>query len=195
MYSRQLTALVTVCLAGIAACGGDPEPVAPPTQLIGEPDKPQEAATETLQAALNDFGRCMTMDDFVSTDIYRLYASLTSDENGQQAQACSACHTTGDGGAFITDDVQKMFDQNAKFPGIMRLVTGTVDDRGNFATLVPSNRYIDKGTDPCLPDDACHPRYTLNASMQQSVLTFVGSALERWENDACGDADDNPGGT
>jgi hypothetical protein len=194
MGSRHLNTLLSVCLVGVAACGGDPEPTNSPIVLTGTPGEEQEAASETLQVALGDFGRCMTIDSFVSTGAYRLYASVTSDEDGQQAQACQACHSTGDGGAFITDDVQYMFDNNSTFPGVMRLVTGTVDERGNFGTLVSSNRYIEKGQEKCIEGASCHPRYVLIAEMQQSILTFVEEALERWENDACG-SDDSAGGT
>lgn len=187
MGSRHLTTLLSVCLVGVAACGGDPEPVDSPIVLTGQPGEEQEAATETLQVALGNFGRCLTIDSFVNTGAYKLYKSVTLDENGQNAQACGACHATGDGGAFITDDVQYMFENNSKFPGIMRLVTGTVDERGNFGTLVPSNRYIEKGAEPCIEGDSCHPRFVLIAEMQTSLLTFVEDALERWENDECGD--------
>jgi hypothetical protein len=192
MGSRHLTTLLSVCLVGVAACGGDPEPTTSPIVLTGQPGEEQEAATETLQVALGNFGRCMTIDSFVNTGAYKLYKSVTKDENGQNAQACGACHSTGDGGAYITDDVQYMFENNSKFPGIMRLVTGTVDERGNFGTLVPSNRYIEKGSEPCIEGDSCHPRFVLNAEMQTSLLTFVEDALELWENDECGD--DSSGG-
>jgi hypothetical protein len=196
MGSRHLTALLSVCLVGVAACGGDPEPVSTPIDFTADPDEDQEVATETLQVALGNFGRCMTMESFIGTGIYQLNKSVTKDENGQQGQACQACHELGDGGAYISSDIQFMFDGNTTFPGIMRLVTGTVDDRGNFGTLVPSNRYIEKGSETCPPEVAsCHPRFVLSGEMQQSVLTFVEAALERWEKDECGAGDDNAGGT
>jgi hypothetical protein len=70
-------------------------------------------------------------------------------------------------------------------PSIMRLVTGTVDERGNFAKLVPSNRYVDKGIGACPEGTECHPRYTLPDGVQQALATFVEESLNRWEDGSC----------
>jgi hypothetical protein len=135
---------------------------------------------KTLQTALSEFGSCMNLDVWIKTGIYKLYKSAT--EGGE---ACGSCHSTGDGAAYLSDDVLATFDENSRFPGVMRLVTGTVDERGNFDALVPANRYIDKGVDPCLEGEACHPRFELTAEMQNAVLTFVEETLDRYESGNC----------
>jgi len=135
---------------------------------------------ETLQVALSSFGACMNLEVWVKSGIYRLYESATLNEG-----ECQDCHTGGDGGAFLGDDVLDTFNKNRKFPGVMRLVTGTVDERGNFDKLVPANRYIDKGIDPCLEGEVCHPEFELTAEAQSAVLTFVEESLERWETETC----------
>jgi hypothetical protein len=67
----------------------------------------------------------------------------------------------------------------------MRLVTGTVDERGNFADLVPSYRYRDKGSEPYLDPELCHPRYLLPDEKAEYVENFVAETLERWKQGTC----------
>ncbi|MFP6683573.1 MAG: hypothetical protein VB934_02625 [Polyangiaceae bacterium] len=165
----------------LAACGGDPELFAPPidTDPYTSTDA-QEEPTETLQAALADFGSCMSIEVWIKSGIYKLYKA-----KDLQNTQCQACHSDNTGGAALSEDVVWSFKKNQVLPSVMRLVTGTVDERGNFKTLVPSNRYIDKGIDPCLPGESCHPKYSLPAVMQRSVATFVEESLNRWKNDNC----------
>ena len=198
MSTRVAVAIVPIALS-LIACGGDPAPAGAPVDFAGQGGAgggttadgggPQ-ATTETLQGTLSEFGQCMSVEAFVRTGIYKLHKGITKDN-----QQCGSCHANGEGGAFISEDLEAMFDHNASFPGVMRLVTGTVDERGNFVTLVPSNRYIEKGVEPCLEGDACHPRFNLSADLQQSVVDFVEDALERWKNKSCGAGYQAPEGT
>lgn len=146
-----------------------------------EPEE-EEIESLTLAQALTDFGNCLSIEVFIKTGVYQLYKNATEDN-----QLCGSCHATGDGAAYISEDTLYMFENNAKFPGVMRLVTGTVDERGNFNKLVPSNRFIDKGADECLEGQQCHPEYVLPAYMQEAIVTFVDESLQRWENGTCRD--------
>jgi hypothetical protein len=189
---REIAAATASLSLLLVACGTTPPPAASNIDpgggeggsgaTTGEGGGPA-AGTQTLQGALAEFGACMSMDAFVRTGTYKLHSALTKDN-----QQCGSCHATGDGGAWITEDLVAMFDGNATFPGVMRLVTGTVDERGNFVTLVPANRYIEKGIEPCLEGSACHPRFTLNADMQNAVVDFVKDSLDRWTSKNCGAA-------
>lgn len=186
MKSKLVLAMCAAAM-GLVSCTEEAPPVDTPIDT-GDGDGDGGAGNEevlyedpeTLQTALASFGACMSLEVWVKTGIYRLYESATID--GEQ---CQVCHVTGDGGAYLADDVLETFNQNRKFPGVMRLVTGTVDERGNFETLVPANRYIDKGIDPCLEGEVCHPEFELTAEAQNAVVTFVEESLERWENDTC----------
>lgn len=148
-----------------------------------------EYGTQTLQTALDDFGACMSIEVFIETGAYRLYEDLAI--VGEQEMSCGACHSNGEGGAVISDDVEAMFEGISTFPGVMRVVTGTVREDGNFNTLVPSNRFIDKGIEACYPGELCHPPYDLPQDMQRAILTFTEVSLERWESGEC-DAPYNP---
>ena len=167
--------------ACVVGCGASDPLETPPIET--DPytaEATEEETTQTLQAALADFGSCMSIEVWVKTGIYNLYKAETIDNT-----QCQACHADNTGGAALSEDIVWSFKKNQVLPSIMRLVTGTVDERGNFKTLVPANRYIDKGVDPCLPGDACHPKYSLTAAQQRSVATFVEESLSRWKNDNC----------
>jgi hypothetical protein len=163
------------------ACGGEPDVYTPPIDTDPYTStESSEGPTQTLQAALADFGSCMSIEVWAKSGIYKLYKAKA--EGNMQ---CQACHSDNTGGAALSEDIMWSFKKNQVLPSVMRLVTGTVDDRGNFKTLVPSNRYIDKGVDPCLPGDSCHPKYTLPADLQRGVATFVEESLKRWKMDNC----------
>jgi len=138
---------------------------------------------QTLASALDDFGSCMSIEVFVETGVYKLFKNLAI--VGNQEQACGSCHASGEGGAVISEDVEAAFIGSSTFPGVMRFVTGTVDEQGNFKDLVPSNRFIDKGADECYPGELCHPPYDLPTDMQRAILTFTEESLARWEAGEC----------
>lgn len=184
MASLGLTAAAIFSLTG---CGSEPPPEENPyldPGVGGSDVDPTDVEPDslTLAQALGDFGNCMSIEVFIKTGAYQLYKNVTEDN-----QQCGSCHATGDGGAYISEDVLYMFENNAKFPGVMRLVTGTVDERGNFKNLVPANRYIDKGGDECLEGAQCHPEYELPNYAQEAIVRFVDESLERWENGTCRD--------
>ncbi|NUO54541.1 MAG: hypothetical protein HOV80_37335, partial [Polyangiaceae bacterium] len=66
--------------------------------------------------------------------------------------------------------------------------TGTVDENGAFKTLIPSNRFINKGLEAqsCDPETQnCHPTFNLPPGMKTAVETVVNNTLERWMNNEC----------
>jgi hypothetical protein len=160
--------------------GPAPSPSAPPASATED-----VGPTKTLQQALGEFGACMSLEEWITTGIYKMYKAAT-----EEGQECQACHSDGSGGVTLSDDVLATFQAHQRFPAIMRLVTGTVDERGNFKSLVPSNRYIDKGIDTCLAGLACHPKFTLPVENeiqadQKAVSSFVQRTLDRWLEGEC----------
>jgi hypothetical protein len=181
MRNRFLT---TACMGLLlVACAAEEETNAP--EVNTDPNPEEEIAEIgdiplTLQEALGDFGKCMTVEVWVKTGIYKLYNAEV--EGGS---ACEACHSDATAGAPLSSDVLWMFEEHQKFPAIMRLVTGTVDERGDFKDLVAANRYADKGVGTCPEGYACHPQFTLPGSLQQSIVEFVDVTLDRWHNGDC----------
>jgi hypothetical protein len=176
----------------IAACGTAAE--APPGPIVsqdtgasaasssssGSDTQSSAAAPRTLQAALEDFGNCMSIDVFMYSQAYKL-ALETANDGGQNRQ-CVSCHTHGDYGSFISPDPLDMFEHAQKFPWIMRYVTGTVDSKGAFKDLVPSNRFAQAGQ---CEEQPCHPTYQLDDAVAAGIDQFVAISLQRWHDKAC----------
>lgn len=137
---------------------------------------------KTLDQALDEFANCM--------DLTEWEANMSNLPRADTANAgeCSGCHTSGDGGAFLSLNVQETFDMNKQFPYIKRLVTGTVDSNGAFADLLPSNRFINKGLEAQSCDaqtQNCHPVFNLPPGIKTGIETVVNNTLERWHNNQC----------
>lgn len=146
----------------------------------GDPEDPPVG--KTLNQALEEFANCM--------DLAEWEANLENLPRADTANAgeCSGCHTSGDGGAFLSLNTQETFQMNQQFPYIKRLVTGTVDSNGAFATLIASNRFVNKGLEAQSCDQQtqnCHPTYNLPPGMKTAIETVVNNTLERWENGTC----------
>lgn len=187
---RGLKAIAASLVVFAAACGGE----APPQDTVINtdpvtPEDPEDTLSSeiplTLQEALGEFGACMKLEGWMRSGIYQLPYVLTEEE-----QECRACH--GDGaegtGTPLSDDIVETFDLHKTLPAVMRLVTGTVDERGNFKALVPSLRYIQKGVDSCPAEETgiqCHPAYTMPSAMQDAVTDFVRVTLDRLEAGTC----------
>lgn len=134
---------------------------------------------KTLDTALKEFGACMSYADWEATGMSKL--PLAQVKGGEQ---CVACHSNGQNGTYLNADPKLTFENSRKFPYIMRLVTGTVDDTLQFADLVPSNRFIEKGGEPCIVEP-CHPKYDLPEALVQAVTDFVGITLDKWHAGTC----------
>jgi hypothetical protein len=137
--------------------------------------------TMTLKQALDEYSACMDMSDWKSNGLDKLYSTLTA-----QTGPCGGCHSSGDGGNWLSSNVQETFDMNKKFPYIKRQVTGTVDADGNFKDLIASKRFSLKGGEPCQPNTLCHPKFTLPASTAANIDKFVSTTLDKWRNKQCG---------
>jgi hypothetical protein len=200
---RAWSPIPVLGLALAAACGGEAPP--PSTEPYQPPAEVSGAAQETFIAALDEFGACMSLEVFIKTGIYKLYKGVAY-KVGEGPQTCGACHTPNAvgvcmGNSCIGDDVMTMFDSNRTFPGVMRIVTGTLDDEGNFNDLVPSYRYRDKGrlamqyidppnnpenADQCVYPDGtdCHPHYdmeVMNPELDLAIGLFTEEAIRRWK--------------
>lgn len=140
--------------------------------LVGGPDDPPVGLT--LSEALDEFAKCM--------DLVLWSETMDNMVNQQTANAgnCGGCHSSGDGGAFLSQNLEETFGMNKEFPYIKRLVTGTVDANGAFAGLLPAMRYQNKGLEAanCDPDlENCHPVYNLNPGNLEGYETFVDTTL------------------
>jgi hypothetical protein len=134
----------------------------------------------TLKQALDEYGACMDITDWTDNSLDKLYNAQTLNYG-----PCGGCHSAGDGGNWLSSNKQETFDENKKFPYIKRQITGTVDGAGNFKDLIASNRWIEKGSEPCQPNTNCHPSYVLPPNLKTGVETFVAKTLDKWHNKTC----------
>lgn len=134
----------------------------------------------TLKQALDEYGACMNITDWTDNGLDKLYNAQTLNYG-----PCGGCHGAGDGGNWLSSNKQETFDSNKKFPYIKRQITGTVDGDGNFKDLIASNRWIEKGSEPCQPNTNCHPTYVLPPNLKTGVQTFVSKTLDKWHNKTC----------
>lgn len=141
---------------------------------------PTEPAGLTLAEALEEFANCMSIDDWNATGMDNLPMAQTGN-----AGPCSSCHNAGDGGTWLSLNVDETFAKNREFPYIKRLVTGTVAADGSFDDLAAARRFIEKGQEPCGENQNCHPSYSMPPGMVTAVETFVQLTLDRWHADQC----------
>ncbi len=134
----------------------------------------------TLAEALDQFGKCMTTEDWQATGMVNLPDQPT------EFGACKTCHFAGMGGNFLSGDPTITFEKNQLFPFVLKIAVGTVDDNGAFLDLVAARRHIDKGIESqnC-NQDPCHPIFTLSPTMEAAVDDFFMFTYSRWKQGAC----------
>jgi len=134
----------------------------------------------TLTQALEDFSACMNLDVWIETGMDNMANADTGN-----AGECTGCHSAGDGGTWLSANTEETFEKNGLFPYVKRLVTGTVDENGQFAGLQPALRYVQKGQAECGENQNCHPVYSLPPALESAVIDFVDITLDAMENGTC----------
>src|SRR6185436_8175501 len=76
-------------------------------------------------------------------------------------ERCKDCHSNGQNNTWLGPDVEQTFEMNTQYPYITRIISGTVDEDGNFLDLVESKSFQLKGTKPC-NQEPCHPKFVLS---------------------------------
>jgi hypothetical protein len=86
---------------------------------------------------------------------------------------------------WLSSDPAATFTHFTQFPYVERLVTGTVNDQGQFAGIVDARRLIDKGTDSAQLDANNHPTFNLGdgtgvepVTLQNNLTNFVSHTLD-----------------
>jgi len=126
----------------------------------------------SLAEALTRFGACMQRTTWDAT-----YGQGT--DQGQ----CMGCHTTGTGGAFLSQSSGDTFEMNRVSPYILKLVLSTTNSDGTFKDLVPGRRWELKGGE----GDAGHPSFLMTQDRIDATNSFVDQTLVRFHDysDAC----------
>lgn len=144
------------------------------------PDTTQLAPTD-LRDSFARFGQCMDYGEWVSLGLDNIAQTGTSG-----AAHCTSCHNEGLASVFLNDDPAATFTHLTKFPFVERLVTGTVNDQGQFAGIVDARRFIDKGVDSAQLNANNHPTFNLGegtgvepVTLQANLTKFVSDTLNK----------------
>ena len=83
--------------------------------------------TKTVAQALEEWGDCMSLEDWTLTGMDQL--------NNQQTVGsgpCNGCHSTGQAGSFLSDNTGDTFEANRKKPYMLKMGIGAVGSNGGF---------------------------------------------------------------
>ena len=141
---------------------------------------------KNLREAIVRFTACMTRADWDQTVGQNQNTNVAY--QGSTDGPCYACHATGTGGAYLSQNSGDTYDahKNANAYYVLKLVLGTVNLDGSFKDLVPAYRFRDKGLPPF--GTPPHPSYLLTANREQALDAFVDRTLLRFRDftRACG---------
>jgi mono/diheme cytochrome c family protein len=144
--------------------------------------------TKTLSEAVKEFGGCMSLTDWTDNNLQNL-----CDMQVDGGERCKDCHSQGQNNTWLGPDVEKTFEMNTQFPYIMRLISGTVDDEGNFKDLVESKRFQQKGQEACI-NPPCHPKFELSDELVAGLHQFFALTKLKYDQGPCMDSGTGGGG-
>ncbi len=141
---------------------------------------PMDYTPRNLREAIVRFTACMTRADWDDTIGENNNTNVA--RQGTTDGQCTACHQTGTGGAYLSNNNGDNFDahKNANMYYVLKLVLGTVNADGSFKDLVPAYRFRDKGLPPF--GTPPHPSYQLTPEREAAVDEFVNRTLLKFRN-------------
>lgn len=148
----------------------------------------------TLGQALAQFSACMSYSDFTAQTSNGWAAADVAKSQTTRYGDCNACHNQGDGGFWAsygtvngTDMTMAMFSETQQSPYLLKWVSGTVDNNGNFKDLVPSNSIVNQqqAASQCMQGTPCHPQFQLDPDVVTAINTFVTTTITKWHSGTC----------
>jgi hypothetical protein len=132
--------------------------------------------------AYKQFSQCMNFDIW---EYYRMgdLGFTQTDSDGP----CMGCHSVGQGSAWLSAGSRETFEKVKEFPYIQKLVVAKVDEGGNFNSLQPSGRLIEKSNEVCTNADRseCHPSFGLPPNVSNAITAFVNTTLQNLAGGTC----------
>jgi cytochrome c5 len=142
---------------------------------VAPPAPAGDRRPRSLAEAITRFGACMNREIWDQT--YGLSEETQIAHQQTEQGECTACHSTGTAGAFLSASVADTFDLNRTRPYVLKLVLGTSNDDGSFKDLVPAWRYERKGG-----EGGDHPSYLLTPERKAAIDSFVDQTLVRFRD-------------
>lgn len=139
------------------------------------------AKPKTITEAYKRFSDCMNYNTWTYYRMNDLAFAQTDDKG-----PCLGCHSTGQGGAWLSAGQRETFEKAKIFPYIQKLVVGKLDDTGSFEAIVPSNRFVEKSNELCPPESTtCHPTFGLPPNVRKQIEGFVDTTILNSETGSC----------
>ena len=133
-----------------------------------------------LRAAFKQFGACMDYGEWKAAGLDKI--PETASGGGQ----CISCHNRGAASVWLSSDPAETFKKLTQFPYVQRLVTGSVNEKGQFDKIVDSRRLIDKGNDRRQLNANHHPSFNLGdgtgitpSQMQDALTKYVSNTINK----------------
>lgn len=150
------------------------------------PNPTMDYTPTNLREAIVRFTACMRRTDWDNTVGQNQNTNVAY--QGSTDGPCYACHSSGTGGAYLSQNSGDTFDahKDANMYYVLKLVLGTVNTDGSFKDLVPAYRFRDKGQPPF--GTPPHPSYNLTDNRNEALNEFVDLTLARFRDftQACG---------
>jgi mono/diheme cytochrome c family protein len=142
--------------------------------------KGDDTKPSNLRAAFKKFGSCMDYNEWKAAGLDKI--PTTASGGGQ----CISCHNTGAASVWLSNNPDETFLKLTQFPYVQRLVTGSVNDKGQFDKIVDSRRLIDKGNDRRQLNANHHPTFNLGdgtgitpSQLQDNLTKFVSNTINK----------------
>jgi hypothetical protein len=130
-------------------------------------------AAMTATQALDKFGSCMRQADFEQAGMPDVANQVT--DSGY----CYSCHSTGTGGAFLSQNATDFFNMTRQRPYMLKIVFPELNQDGSFKDLTLVERFRDK------TNDTGHPQYVLADARVTAVETFFQLTMTHYMANDC----------
>jgi len=145
----------------------------------GSGDDPPPDTVASCESMMEEFQSCMYQAHWDGTGMDLLPLQQTAGEGN-----CAGCHSQGVGSAFLSADSEQTFEKHKTDRFFLQKLVGCAYSNGEVAGLVATDRYLNKGAEPC-GVEPCHPDYLLNADNQQAVADYVQGVVAAMEAGTC----------
>jgi hypothetical protein len=137
-------------------------------------------ALEECEAALDEFASCM------SYAYWEVSGASEVPYQNTDSGPCFSCHTTGMGGAHLSEDTLDTFSAHQEDKYFLIKIVRCAISGGEFQGLQPALRYDNKGTEPCNnPSGNCHPDYVLTPERSDGLAMFVDDTYQASMDGTC----------
>jgi hypothetical protein len=140
-----------------------------------------EPTVDSCEAMLDAFQGCMHLAHWDGVGMDNVPNQQTEGDG-----PCYGCHSQGVGSAFLNQDSDLSFEAHKTDRYFLQKLVGCSYSNGQVVGVVPTDRYLNKGTEPCA-QQPCHPDYLLSTLRQQAIADYVQEVQDAIAGGTCDD--------